>query len=277
MLELPETTTIARQITDTLSGRTVTAVFNATHPHKFTWFTGDPASYPDLLTGHKIVRAEGRGAYVDILFGDDIHLALSDGVMLRLYAPGAKIPPKYQLLLAFDDESFLVFSVQMYGGIQAFRGTLDNPYYVSASTKPSPLSEAFDEPYFDSLFTATLASKPTSSAKAFLATEQRIPGLGNGVLQDILFRSRINPKRKIATLSSAERHTLFVTVRDTLREMTDLGGRDTDRDLFGSPGGYRTILSKNTLDDPCPVCGGPVVKEPYLGGAIYYCPSCQPI
>lgn|GEM_PF-2077218 len=30
--------------------------------------------------------------------------------------------------------------------------------------------------------------------KAFLATEQRIPGLGNGVLQDILWTARIHPK-----------------------------------------------------------------------------------
>jgi formamidopyrimidine-DNA glycosylase len=277
MLELPETTAFARQITSALAGRTVTAVFNATKPHRLTWFAGDTEEYPALLTGRKIVRADGHGPFLDILFEGDVHLALSDGVIPRYQGAGAKVPENYQLLVTLDDGGFMVFTVAMYGGIQAFKGVLDNPYYKGALTKISPLSGGFDETCFDALFAATLVSKRSASAKAFLATEQRIPGLGNGVLQDILFRARINPRRKIATLSPAERHTLFETVRSTLREMTDAGGRDTERDIFGAQGGYRTILSKNTWMEPCPVCGAAIVKEPYLGGAVYYCPQCQPL
>ena len=63
----------------------------------------------------------------------------------------------------------------------------------------SPLGDGFDAAYFDRL---VAGAKPNLSAKAFLATEQRIPGLGNGVLQDILFNARIHPKRKMATLVS---------------------------------------------------------------------------
>ncbi len=275
MLELPETTALAAQITSALAGHAVTAVFGATKTHRLTWFAGDPETYPALLTGRKIVRADGHGPFLDITFDGDVHLALSDGVIPRRYDAGAKVPENYQLLLTFDDGGFLVCTVAMYGGIQAFEGVLDNPYYKGALAKTSPLADGFDEDYFDALFAATLADKRSASAKAFLATEQRIPGLGNGVLQDILFRARINPRRKIATLSPAERHTLFETVRSTLREMTEKGGRDTERDLFGAPGGYRSILSKNTWTEPCPVCGGAIVKEPYLGGAVYYCPQCQ--
>ncbi len=300
MLELPETTTFARQITDTLAGQSVTAVFTATQHHKLTWFTGDPADYPALLTGRCLVRAEGHGAFLDIVFegdgpasdhpgngpkgspdddpaNDEVHLALSDGVIPRYYPPAAPVPDNYQLLVTFSGGGFLVCSVAMYGGIQAFRGVLDNPYYKGALKKISPLTDAFDRDCFDALLTATLATKRTASAKAFLATEQRIPGLGNGVLQDILFRARINPRRRIATLDDAERRTLFESVRATLREMTELGGRDTERDIFGAAGGYPSILSKNTWQNPCPVCGAAIVKEPYLGGAVYYCPKCQPV
>jgi formamidopyrimidine-DNA glycosylase len=113
------------------------------------------------------------------------------------------------------------------------------------------------------------------SAKAFLATKQRIPGLGNGVLQDILFNARVHPKRKMSTLTDKEMSTLFDSVKNTLFEMTAKGGRDTERDLFGCSGGYRTILSAKTIDNPCPVCGGKIVREAYLGGNIYYCPECQ--
>ncbi|WP_207226946.1 zf-TFIIB domain-containing protein [Cecembia calidifontis] len=35
------------------------------------------------------------------------------------------------------------------------------------------------------------------------------------------------------------------------------------------------MLSKNTFDHPCPKCGVKIVKEAYMGGAVYYCPNCQ--
>ena len=57
--------------------------------------------------------------------------------------------------------------------------------------------------------------------------------------------------------------------------MTDLGGRDTEKDFFGNTGGYKTILSKNTVQNPCPDCGGAIFKEAYMGGAVYFCPVCQ--
>lgn len=115
------------------------------------------------------------------------------------------------------------------------------------------------------------------SAKAFLATEQRIPGLGNGVLQDILYNAGIHPKRKIMKLSDKEIQALFHSVKNTLKEMAQKGGRDTEKDLFGRPGGYATKMSKNTLHQSCSRCGSVIKKETYLGGSIYYCEGCQPI
>lgn len=113
------------------------------------------------------------------------------------------------------------------------------------------------------------------SIKALLATEQRIPGLGNGVLQDILFKAGIHPKRKISKISELERSDLFHCLKVTLQSMADKGGRDTEKDFYGNFGGYKTLLSKNTYKNPCPNCGDTIVKEAYLGGSVYYCPTCQ--
>lgn len=111
--------------------------------------------------------------------------------------------------------------------------------------------------------------------KAFLATEQRIPGLSNAVLQDILWTARIHPKRKVSTLSEEELHTLFNSVKSVLKEMTMQGGRDTELDLFGNPGRYKTVLSRNTIGRPCPACGTLIKKESYLGRSMYYREGCQ--
>ena len=85
-----------------------------------------------------------------------------------------------------------------------------------------------------------------------LTTEQRIPGLGNGVLQDILFNAGIRPKRELSTFGDLEKDDLFHNLKTTLAEMTVGGGRDTEKDLFGNPGGYRTILSRNTRKESLP-------------------------
>ncbi|MBS1396965.1 zinc finger domain-containing protein, partial [Bacteroides sp.] len=54
-------------------------------------------------------------------------------------------------------------------------------------------------------------------------------------------------------------------------------GRDTQTDLYGNAGGYKTILSAKTWKNPCLRCGSTIIKEAYMGGSVYYCPTCQQI
>ncbi len=77
-------------------------------------------------------------------------------------------------------------------------------------------------------------------------------------------------------MTENEHHGLFTSLKQTLAEMTRLGGRDTEKDLFGNQGGYHTVMSANNNSKPCPNCGTPIVKEAYLGGSVYYCSQCQP-
>jgi formamidopyrimidine-DNA glycosylase len=273
MIEIPEAESLSGQLTETIGGKRIARVIGGFSPHKFAWYHGDPKDYDALLRGKTIDTALAHGGMVEIRVGDAVML-FSDGVVLRFHTGDEPRPKKHQLLIEFEDGTALSASVQMYGGLWCFKeGELDNPYYNVARNKPSPLSDEFDRAYFDSLITADEVQK--LSAKAFLATEQRIPGLGNGVLQDILYKAAIHPKRRIDTLTADEKTALFNSVKSTLREMTEQGGRDTTKDLFGRPGGYRTKLSQATLDKPCPVCGGTIVKQAYMGGSIYFCEGCQ--
>ena len=65
-------------------------------------------------------------------------------------------------------------------------------------------------------------------------------------------------------------------MKTTLAAMAMGGGRDTEKDLFGKPGGYRSVLSAKTLAFPCPVCGGAITRKAYMGGNVYFCAACQP-
>jgi len=276
MIELPETYVLAAQLNQAIIGKTVReAVANAS-PHSFAWYTDDPADYGAKLRGKRVSSANPGTGYTcggntEIIL-DDMLLVLSTPI--KYHPPGTKLPAKHQLLLSFDDDSHLSCTVQMWGAMLCFDINEELPeiYRFRNLKYPDPYTDAFDEAYFAALWSGV---KPSLSAKAFLATEQRIPGLGNGVLQDILFNARIHPKRKLQTMGDAEREKLFGCLKETLVAMRDQGGRDTERDLFGEKGGYRTILSANTLKEPCPVCGATLIREAYLGGNIYYCPVCQ--
>ena len=100
-------------------------------------------------------------------------------------------------------------------------------------------------------------------------------GIGNGYLQDILFRARVHPKRRVVELDKKEGRALYDSIVETLGSAVELGGRDTERDLYGRPGGYRRILHSKVTGEPCPACGAPIEKIHYLGGASYFCPRCQ--
>ncbi len=273
MLELPEAIVIAEQMNRALKGKRIASAVANQSPHKFAWYTGNPAEYNARLAGKTIGAASAYGGIVEVEAGD---MTLAFSTSLRYHAAGEKRPARHQLLLELADGTGLSSTVQMWGCMLCFRQGTDSGLkdYALGKARPSPLDAAFDRAAFDRLFGEETGKL---SAKAFLATEQRIPGLGNGVLQDILWTARIHPKRKMATLSAAEVQGMFDAVKCVLAEMVRWGGRDTERDLFGQLGGYKTVLSKNTVGTPCPRCGTTIAKEPYLGGAIYYCAGCQPL
>ena len=215
MIELPEATVLARQINKAVVGKRIRDVIAGRTPHKLAWYFGDPQEYKDLLVGKSISGATSYGGQVEIVAGE-AKLVFSDGVNLRYFNKGAKLRDKHQLLLEFHDGSSLIGWVQMYGGLSAFQERRnDNRYYLVAKEKPSPLSGDFDESYFNSLFDQGTAKL---SLKAFLATEQRIPGLGNGVLQDILFNAKAHPKKRVGMLSFGDQQLLFGSIKNTLSE-----------------------------------------------------------
>ena len=257
MLELPEVITLSKQVNNALSGKTITQVFNATKPHKFTFYNGDPSEYGKLLVGKTILSSEGYGMFVNFNLSDNVIMNIGDGVSVRYYSAGDEIPANYQLLLTFNDDSFLVFTVAMYGFINVYPDSyIDNKYYKLSRESISPLSDKYTEAEFEKL---VAEAKKTLSAKALLATNQHIP------------------KQKVLFLSDNQKEVLFNALKETLVDMTFEGGRDTQTDLYGNAGGYKTILSAKTWKNPCLRCGSTIIKEAYMGGSVYYCPTCQQI
>lgn len=275
MIELPEAAVLAKQIETVLKGKEITDVVVGFTPHKFAFFHGDTEKYTERLTGKKLTAACHRGGLLEIQ-AENMLIVLSDGANIKYLQPGSKLPAKHQLLIGFDDQSCIAVSVRMYAVIWCCPSKeIEHPYYLAGKDRPNAFSEAFTLSYFKELATDKAVSN--KSVKALLATEQRIPGLGNGVLQDILYQAGIHPKKHVNELTEKEIEKLYQQIRMTLTEMFTQGGRNTEKDLFGNPGNYQTLLTSAAVNQPCCKCGSLIQKENYMGGSIYYCPQCQPL
>ena len=224
-----------------------------------------------MLEGQTIMEAKFVGGMLEI-DTEDTMIVFSDGVTPRYYEETKSFPKKHQLAFYFDDDTALICTIRMYGFINVCpKGACTEEYYISSSTKPNPLSKDFTYEYFRALY----PENRKLSAKAFLATEQRIPGLGNGVLQDILWDAGIDPRFPMLQAEEDDFKKLYASTVKMLRKMSEEGGRDTESDIFGNPGGYITQLSKKSLEEPCMKCGSPIHKANYMGGTVYFCDKCQ--
>jgi formamidopyrimidine-DNA glycosylase len=273
MIELPEVVTLARQITDELKGARIASCERGNTPHKWVWYSADPAEYERIAIGKTVGEATAHGNRTACPLEPGYVLHMGDmGGRILLHADHTTLPKKHHLMLGFEDGRYLSVAVQGWGGIWLLEEGAPSPQHDP--TRVSPISDEFTYDCFKRLL-ADDVQRGKRSVKAFMASRPRISGVGNGYVQDICFRARLRPTRDIADLTDRDRQRWYQAIRKTLGEAIRLGGRDTEFDLHGRPGGYVPILDRRAKGRPCPDCGAAIEKIQYLGGSCYFCPHCQ--
>jgi formamidopyrimidine-DNA glycosylase len=274
MIEMPEAWTIAGQMNETLSGKTFQNFSQGVLRHKFLWLSKPAEEYDAFLSGKQVTGAKSYGRSI-YLFVGEAHVQWFGELGGRIvYHPqGLGLPAKYHLRWDFTDGSVMTFNLQMWGfvGLLEKAQLAEHPY---AEVGIPPLSDKFTLERFDQLL-EEYPEKAKKGIKGFMVTSKHINGIGNGYLQDILFRARIHPARKIPSLSAGKRQSLYAAIQETMSQAIKLGGREDERDLYDHPGGYTRLMSNQTAGKPCPNCGTSIEKLNYLGGACYLCPACQ--
>ena len=274
MIEMPEAVTISGQMQETLTGKTMLHFSRGQLVHKFLWLSKTAEEYDAILSGKQITGARSYGRSIYLYMGEEHLLWFGELGGRILYHPqGQPLPVKYHLRWDFTDDSSMTFNLQMWGFVSLLERSelAKHPY---AEVGIPPLSDRFTPERFDQLL-EEYPEKTKKGIKGFLVTSKHINGIGNSYLQDILFRAKLHPTRKIPTLSSNERFKLHAAIQNTMAEAIKLGGREDERDLFDHPGGYTRLMSNQTVGQPCPDCGTLIQKISYLGGACYLCPTCQ--
>jgi formamidopyrimidine-DNA glycosylase len=274
MIEMPEASTLARQMDEALRGKEFMRYEQGVLRHKFLWLIPPPEQASAMLAGKRISGASSYGRSIYLHLGDEHMLWFGDTGGRLLYHPAAgPLPAKYHLRWDFSDGTCLSFALQMWGMVRL----LDRTEFAERPHKETgipPLSTEFTLERFNQLLEA-YPDKTSKGVKGFLVTSQHMNGIGNSYAQDILFRARLSPRRKIPDITPGERAQLYHAIQDTVSQAIQANGREEERDLFNQPGGYRRLMSSQTAGTPCPACGATIEKMAYLGGACYLCPSCQ--
>ncbi len=275
MFELPEFVTLAGQINNTLKGKTIRSGNLGNIPHKFVWYNRSHEEFERLTKGKTIGDAWVKGKWLFVPIEPGFILLLGEcGGKVLYHPPGSKVPKKYHLYLIFEDDSFFTATTQMWGAMELYeKGEEDRRKYVRGM-RTTPIDPEFTFDYFSTLV-GDLVSEKKRSVKGLLTQDQIIPGLGNAIAQDILFQARLHPKHPIADLSEDQKRVLYDAILNTVKEIMEQGGRYDEYDLYNNRGGYVRIMDKNAVGNPCPECGSIIEKIQYLGGACYFCPSCQ--
>jgi formamidopyrimidine-DNA glycosylase len=275
MFELPEVVTLAAQVRETLTGKCVTQGSLGNRPHKFVWYDRSPEEFARLVPGCRVGRAHGRGRWIFIPLEPGYVLLLGEcGGRLRYHPPGTPLPAGYHVHLGFDDGSALSLMTAMWGAIELHEAGTELQRAYIRDMRPTPVDPGFTFEHFDGLIEESLAG-PKRSVKGLLVLDQLIPGLGNSIAQDIMFRARLHPRRLLRDLDPARRRALYDAIGEVVGEAIERGGRNDETDLFGRAGGYVRIMDSHAAGRPCPACGTKAERIQYLGGACYLCPSCQ--
>lgn len=268
MPELPEIYNLALQMGRELRGKKVASV----EVRQEKCLNVPSGKFKDLVNGKVIGPVTSKGKWIIVKLEPDANFLLSLGMgdNLLYHKAGEGLPDKYQLAFTFDDGSRLSIGFWWFGYAHAATSLAD--HRMTSQLGVSPVDDTFTIDFFNGLL-----AKKKGSIKSVLLDQSCMAGIGNVYAQDILFKARLHPDRKVPTLSGDERKALYEAIRDNLKSAIALGGLAYEKDLYGNPG-------KLTVEDflvayregkPCPECGTIIEKIKTGSKASYVCPKCQ--
>ncbi len=125
---------------------------------------------------------------------------------------------------------------------------------------------------------AALGRRKNALLKSALLDQRVTAGLGNWIVDEVLFQAQLHPARRAGTLTSSEVARLHGAIGRVLGTAIAAEARYTD-----FPPGYLIHARQWEAAPPgasathCPVHPAEAIQKHYVGGrATYWCPVCQP-
>ncbi|MBX5481567.1 MAG: bifunctional DNA-formamidopyrimidine glycosylase/DNA-(apurinic or apyrimidinic site) lyase [Myxococcaceae bacterium] len=269
MPELPEVEIARRQLLRWMNGRRVVKAEPARGVRTFRG--ADPSAFARI--SGRLAEAHRRGKYLLLGFdggmGALMHLGMTGKFVIR---PEGVDEPYSRARLHLDDGRVIHFrDPRLFGRIE--------PAPVAQLHALGTIAALGIDPYADGLSPGQLVAAVGDSKqdlKVALMDQSRIAGLGNIHAAEALFRARIHPARKPASLRADEWRRLARAIRATLDYGIRTQEHEDEMQYVEEPGSPNPFLIYGRAGTPCPRCGTRVRSFTQGGRTTHYCPRCQP-
>ena len=300
MPELPEVEVVRRGLAAHVVGRRVARVA-VTHPRATRRHLAGSADLVDRLTGATFTGACRRGKYLWLPVAatpgahagsDDaplalvIHLGMSGSLLVRAGpVSGDPAEPHLRVLIEFADGGPALWFVdpRTFGSVTLDRLVPAEPTGAAGELVPAMIAHLARDPldprFDDAAFTARVRRRHTVLKRALL-DQTLVSGIGNIYADEALWRARLHWSVPTDRLAPATVEAVLRAVRAVFTDALAAGGTSFDQayvDVDGRRGWFtRSLAVYGRAGQPCPRCGVPVRREPFMNRSSFFCPDCQP-
>ncbi len=275
MPELPEVETVCRGIAE-IKDRTISFAKNY-RPNLRIPF---PEDLSEILTGATVIQIRRRAKFILIDLDNEmtmiIHLGMSGKITLHHTSPYPTPNKHDHFIMHFGDNLALYYYDPRRFGFVTICPTdaLDQHQFLK-KLGPEPFANDFNGPMlYDAL------KQKSTNIKQALLDQHIVAGLGNIYVCEVLYQTKISPKKNSNKITKKQAEALVVAIRDVLNKAIEAGG-STLKDYAKADGdlGYFQhqflVYGQEDNDCPAPHCSDKISRITQSGRSSFYCPSCQ--
>jgi formamidopyrimidine-DNA glycosylase len=258
MPELPEIETLCRQLRQIIVGTEITK----------TRIIDTKLGTIKGLTGKMVrgIRRHGKVLAIELEGGLSLlfHLRMTGRLQWQNNSNG--LLPHTRLVISFPQGRLFLIDVRRFATVRVHKQG------NGLSVGKDPLEDFSPAHLWD------MARYSSLPIKSFLMDQRRITGIGNIYACEILHLARIDPWRRVNSLSPEEWQEIGEAMRKIFKRAIACRGTSVSdwRDLFGKEGehqGYLLVYAREGAE--CYTCGRKIIRKKLNGRGTYYCPTCQ--
>lgn len=222
------------------------------------------AGFAKALRGRIMVAARRRGKYLIVELDNAtaliLHFAMG-GELLYFERRGDR-PPYTRIDFKLAGGGHLAFTCpRNICRVMVVRDPNQIPHLGRMG--PEPLEPEFTRRHLESV----LKRSPRRQIKPLLMDQKNVAGIGNIYADEILYASRVRPRRPAGTLNRNETGRIFTAIRRVLRRALETAAEpDFPRDY---------LVSRWEEGAGCRRCGNPITRVTIAGRTAYFCSKCQ--
>ena len=274
MPELPEVETVCRALSKVIKNSRIKKI--EFYRKDLRWQVKNNLEI--TLKNNIFIDPYRRGKYILIPTNTDkiflIHLGMSGQIRIKK----KDIVQKHdhmRLIVENNNKHFVITynDSRRFGYIDLFKKKELREHFLLSKIGVEPLGRELTTEYLQNYF-----KKRVINIKNALIDQKIIAGIGNIYASEILYKAKINPLRKVNSLSQNDLNSIITFTKIILKKSIDVGGT-TIRDHMqpdGSLGYFKQKLQVyGKTNEKCKTCNSFIVKEVISNRSTFICKHCQ--